>query len=148
MSNQRVEAHDRRGRNYLKYEYEDRVNTKGAKYRLQIQLRDAEEGESHEIFNNMIIWNEGDYPWMDLATFKIDEIFDWEEGTRTAFSVNHMPKSLGVLPAASIFDYNSINYMRKHSEIARKARNLSYKLYGMVPPVPDNDNRNVSGFGE
>lgn len=148
MSNQRVAENDARGRNYLKYEYEDRVNREGAKYRLQIQIRDAEEGESQEIFNNMIIWDEVDYPWMDLAIFEINQMLGWEESTLTAFSVNHMPKSLAALPASSIFDYNSINYMRKYSEMARIARNLSYKLYGMVPPIPDNDNRNVSGFGE
>lgn len=148
MSNQRVAENDPRGRNYLKYEYEDRVNREGAKYRLQIQIRDAEEGESQEVFNNMIIWDQIDYPWTDLAIFEIDEMLDWEESTLTAFSVNHMPKTLEALPASSIFDYNSINYMRKYSEMARKARNLSYKLYGMVPPIPDNDNRNVSGFGE
>ena len=54
---------------------------------------------------------------------------------------------LGVLPAKSIFDYNSLNYLRAHSELARKARILSYKVYGMVPPIPDNDNRNVSDWG-
>ena len=148
MSNQRVLPHEKRGRNYLKYEYEDRVNSQGAKYRLQIQLRDAEEGESDEIFNNMIMWDVKIFPWLDLAHFEVNEMLSWEESTLTAFSVNHMPKTLEALPAKSIFDYNSINYMRKYSEIARKARNLSYKFYGMVPPIPDNDNRNVSGFGE
>jgi hypothetical protein len=38
--------------------------------------------------------------------------------------------------------------MRAHSELARKARLLSYKLFGLPPPIPDNDNRNVSGWGE
>ena len=52
-----------------------------------------------------------------------------------------------MLPAKSIFDYNSLNYLRAHSELARRARILSYKVYGMVPPIPDNDNRNVSDWG-
>ncbi len=148
MSNQRVLPHETRGRNFLKYEYEDRIKREGARYRLQIQLREASENDGPEIFNNMLLWSELQYPWMDLAFFEVNEMLDWEESTLTAFSVSHMPKSLGILPAKNIFDYNSLNYMRSKSEIARKARNFSYKVFGMVPPIPDNDNRNVSGFGE
>jgi hypothetical protein len=32
--------------------------------------------------------------------------------------------------------------------LARKARLFSYKLFGLPPPIPDNDNRNVSEWGE
>ncbi|MCB9252828.1 MAG: hypothetical protein H6605_10200 [Flavobacteriales bacterium] len=147
MSNQRVLPHEKRGRNFLKYEYEDRIKRHGASYRLQIQVRTASDDEDPEIFNNMVPWNEQIYPWMELATFHIDKVLDWKESTLSVFSLNNMPKSLGVLPAKSIFDYNSLNYMRKHSELARKARILSLKIFGMVPPIPDNDNRNYSEWG-
>ena len=78
----------------------------------------------------------------------IDKTLDWKESLLTTFSVNNMPKTLGVLPANSIYDYNSLNYLRSHSELARKARLFSYKLFGVPPPIPDNDNRNVSEWGE
>ncbi len=148
LSNQRILPHETRGRNFLKYEYEERVRKKEAKYRLQIQTRVAADDDDPEIFNNMVPWNEDIFPWHDLAHFHIDHTLDWKESTLTTFSLNNMPKTLGVLPAKSIYDYNSLNYMRKHSEIARKARLLSYKIWGMVPPIPDNDNRNCEEWGQ
>lgn len=96
----------------------------------------------------MVIWNEDAHPWKDVGIIEITDVLDWEESTLATFSVNNMPKSLGVIPANSIFDYNSLNYLRAHSEIARKARLFSYKLKGMVPPIPDNDNRNVEDWGQ
>lgn len=148
LCNQRVLPFDTLGRNYLKYEYEDRIKRQGATYRLQIQLYTACDDDSPEVFNNMVVWDERIHPWYDLAHFTIERTLDWKQSTMTTFSVNNMPKTLGVLPAKSIFDYNSLNYLRAHSEIARKARLLSYKVFGMVPPIPDNDNRNVSGWGQ
>jgi hypothetical protein len=146
--NQRVLPHETRGRNFLKYEYEDRVAREGAKYRMQIQTRQAQDDDDPEVFNNMVVWNEDVYPWHDLAVIDVDMTLDWKESLLTTFSVNNMPKTLGVLPANSIYDYNSLNYLRAHSELARKARLLSYKLFGLPPPIPDNDNRNVSEWGE
>lgn len=147
LPNQRVSPVDKKGRNYLKYEYEDRIKREGAKYRIQLQLHTACDDDSPEVFNNMVVWDERTHPWHDLAYFTIEKTLDWKESVMTTFSVNNMPKTLGVLPATSIFDYNSLNYLRAHSEIARKARWLSYKLFGMVPPIPDNGNRNVEKWG-
>ena len=111
---------------------------------LDIQLHESSKDEDPEVFNNMVLWDEKVHPWMSLAEFEIEETLDWVESTLTAFSVNNMPKNLGVIPARSIYDYNSLNYLRAHAEIARKARLLSYKVFGMVPPIPNDDNRNVS----
>jgi hypothetical protein len=148
LPNQRVLPFETRGRNFLKYEYMNRVEKKQARYRLQIQLRTASDDDDPEVFNNMVLWDDRIYPWVDLAYFNIEKVLDWKESTMTTFSVNNMPRTLGVLPAKSIYDYNSLNYMRSHSEIARKARWLSYKIYGMVPPIPDNDNRNTADWGK
>jgi hypothetical protein len=146
--NQRILPHETRGRNYLKYEYEDRVAREGARYRLQIQTRRAQDDDDPEVFNNQKSWDETIYPWHDLAVIDIDKTLDWEESLLTSFTVNNMPKTLGILPAHSIYDYNSLNYMRAQSTLARKARLLSYRLFGLPPRIPDNDNRNVSGWGE
>jgi arachidonate 5-lipoxygenase len=142
--NQRILPHETRGRNYLKDEYIERVTTKGARYRMQIQLLKASEGEDPEIFNNMVAWDEKKYPWMDLAVLEVDCMLDWTDSNLTSFSLNNMPKTLGIIPAESIHDYNSLNYMRSHSEIARKARIFAYKLFGGPKEIPDNDNRNSS----
>lgn len=147
IPNQRVQNLEERGRNFLKYKFEEMVEKGEAKYTMQIQLRMAADDEDQEIFNNMVPWDDRIFPWLDLAHFEITESLDWRESTITSFSVGNMPKSLGLIPARSIFDYNSVNYMRLHSEIARKARLLSIRLFGMVPGIPDNDNRNAEDFG-
>jgi arachidonate 5-lipoxygenase len=147
-SNQRILPHETRGRNYLKNEYEQRVQSQGAKYRMQIQTRIASDDDDDEIFNNMILWDDRIYPWYDLLVIDIDTVLDWKESTMTSFSVNNMPKTLGVLPAKSIYDYNSLNYLRSKSEIARLARLFSYKVFGMVPPIPDDDDRNTGNWSK
>jgi catalase len=142
--NQRILPHEMRGRNYLKDEYAKRVAARGAKYRMQIQLMKAREDEDPEIFNNMVPWAEKDCPWMDLAVLEVDTVLDWTDSNLTSFSLNNMPKMLGIIPAESIYDYNSVNYMRSHSEIAKKARIFAYKLFGGPREIPDDDNRNSS----
>ncbi len=140
--NQRIFPNETRGRNYLKEEYETRVKTQEVKYRLQIQIRTAQDDENPEIFNNMVPWNEEMFPWHDLAVLEIEKTLNWEDSTRTGFSLNNMPKTLGYIPAKSIYDYNSLNYMRAHSEWARKARMFSYKIFKFPRPIPNDDDRN------
>lgn len=147
-ANQRILPHETRGRNYLKYEYEERVKSEGAKYMMQIQTRIAQDDDDPEIFNNMIPWDEKAHPWQDLAVIEIDRPMDWKESTITSFSVNNMPKSLGIIPAKSIYDYNSLNYMRAHSEWARKARLMSYKIFGFPKSIPNNDDRNSEDWAK
>lgn len=145
--NQRVENHETRGRNYLKYAYADLVEQQGpVRYWLQIQTRLASDAETDpEVCNNMVVWDE---PWYDLGVMEITETLDWRQSTLTSFSVNNMPKGLGVVPASSVYDYNSLNYLRSHAEMAYTARRWSYVFFGMVPPIPDNDNRNESDWGK
>lgn len=146
-ANQRITAHEPRGRNYLKEEFQQHVEKEGgAHYRLQIQTRIANDDDSPEIFNNQVPWEESVFPWHDLAIIHITEVLDWKNSLLTSFSLNNMPASLSYIPAKSIYDYNSLNYMRSHSEIARKARLLSYKVFGFPPAIPNDDNRNVSDW--
>jgi hypothetical protein len=79
---------------------------------------------------------------MDLAVLEVDTVLDWTDSNLTSFSLNNMPKMLGIIPAESIYDYNSVNYIRSHSEIAKKARIFAYKLFGGPQEIPDDDNRN------
>ncbi len=142
ICNQRVLSHESRGRNYLKEEYIQRVKNQEVKYKLEIQTRFAQDDEDPEIFNNMVTWPEEIYPWHDLAVIEIEKTLNWEESTRTGFSLKNMPKTLGYIPAKSIYDYNSLNYMRAHSEWARKARMLSYKFRKFPEEIPNDDDRN------
>lgn len=140
--NQRILPNETRGRNYLKDEYTGRAKRGEISYMMQIQLRDAQANEDPEVFNNMVGWDEEKHPWLDLAVIHIDEVLDWTDSNMTSFSLNNMPESLGVLPATSIYDYNSLNYMRANAEIARKARIFAYRLFGAPQEIPDDDQRN------
>ncbi|MEO7175360.1 MAG: hypothetical protein ABIV51_05855 [Saprospiraceae bacterium] len=140
--NQRILPDEARGRNYLKYEYVDRINQYGAKYRFQLQVHPSSEPDDPEVFNCMKLWDEHLYPWNDLGIIHITKVLSWEDSCRSSFSVGNMPKTLGILPAKSLYDYNSLNYLRMHAEVARKWRLFRYKFGGPPPPVPDNDNRN------
>jgi len=142
-SNQRILPHETRGRNFLKDAYAKQVNEHGAKYRLQIQYRMASDDDDPEVFNNMKVWDEKLFPWKDLAEFEVDKILDWQESSKTTFSLKNMPRSLGIIPATSVYDYNSMNYMRANTEFARKIRLLHYKIWGAPEPIPDDNNRNV-----
>ncbi|MFN4762969.1 hypothetical protein ACKGJN_07605 [Gillisia sp. Q332] len=146
--NQRILPFETRGRNYLKYEYEEKVKSGDAKYMMQIQTRIAQDDDDPEIFNNMVPWDEIAHPWHDLAEIEISEILDWKESTKTSFSLNNMPKTLGIIPAKSIYDYNSLNYMRSHSEKAKVARLMSYKIFGYPKPIPNNEDRNSGDWAK
>ena len=146
--NQRIFPHEKRNRNYLKEEYQERVKREGAKYMLQIQTRMAQDDDDASIFNNMVPWNDEVHEWHDLAIIEIDKTLDWIESTKTSFSLKSMPKTLGYIPAKSIYDYNSLNYMRAHSEKARKARMFSYKLFGYPQDIPNDNNRNTGDWTE
>lgn len=148
IGNQRILPHEKKSRNYLKEEYENRVKTEGAKYMLQIQTRIAQDDDDPSIFNNMVPWDSEAHPWHDLAVIEIDKTLNWIESTKTSFSLNNMPKTLGIIPAKSIYDFNSLNYMRAHSETARKARLFSYKLFGYPNEIPNNDDRNSEDWAK
>ena len=140
--NQRILPGEKRTRNYLKEEYKKRIASGIIKYKLQIQLHTAADDDDDELFNCCREWEEDSHPWLELAVIEIEKILTWEESCILAFSLGNLPESLGVIPAKSIYDYNSLNYMRKNSELARKSRVWSFNLFGVPSELPDNDDRN------
>ncbi len=142
VENQRILPGEQRTRNYLKEEYQKRVAQKEVVYKLQVQLHKAQPDDSEEIFNCCREWDLKTHPWLDLAKIEINKTLNWKDSSLLAFSLNNLPKGLGVLPANSIYDYNSLNYMRSHSEMARISRVWSYKVFGVPGEIPDDDNRN------
>lgn len=140
--NQRILPGETRSRNYLKEEYEERLRREPAKYKLQVQLHEASDDDDPEIFNCCRKWDDESHPWMDLAEITVTKPLDWAESTRMIFSMKNLPKGLGIIPSYSIFDYNSLNYLRKHSDMARFARVWTIRIFGMPPEIPDNDVRN------
>ena len=142
--NQRVIPGEKRSRNYLKNELEKRLQKETVKYWFQIQIRDAKEDQDESIFNCCIDWDEEKFPWMNVGVIELNEIMDWDSSNIIGFDISNMPKGLDCIPAKSIYDYNSLNYMRARTEIARKARLFGYKIFGKPIEIPENDNRNSS----
>lgn len=128
---------ERRSPNYLKQEYGRRLSAGPVRYHLQLQLHDPVPGESDEILNCNVAWDEGAHPWQDVAEVVVHELLSREESNLMRFSVGHAPPSLGILPARSLDDYRSVNYLRARTGPSKAARLLAYRLFGMPDPLPD-----------
>lgn len=137
-----------RGRNYLEKEMGKRLHKDGKIImQLQIQLREPTDNDDPEIFNSNKFWNHAKFPFHQLATVELTEQLDYEENQWLGFSSANHPLSLGNITAQSIYDYNSLNYMRAHVDLAIKVRMLSYKIFGVPKQIEDIGPRNRM-FGE
>lgn len=126
--------------NYMKREFEARLAKGPVAYKLQIQLHDAKdriEDEDPEIFNCNVAWDDGAHPYHDVAVVTLERVLPWKEECMMIYSLRNAPASLAMLPATSVDDYNSINYLRAAADIAKHARVLVYKLFGPPKPQPD-----------
>jgi hypothetical protein len=74
---------------------------------------------------------------LDVATVEVDRLLSLDENNLMRFSVSKTPRSLGLLPATSLDDYNSVNYMRACAGAAKTMRLFAYRLFGMPKPVSD-----------
>lgn len=141
---QRALPDEPRNRNYLKHEYAERISKGPIEYLLQLQLHEATDHDLPLIFCSNKIWDEATHPWLDLAHIKIDRMLTYEESMLMYFTLNNHPSSVSLIPATSIDDYNSLNYLRAKVDLAKKCRLLAYKLFGMQKPLPDIGPRNVT----
>lgn len=147
--NQRILPREQRSRNYLKDELKDRFESgEVVKFRLQAQVRQSTPEDDFKVFNNMIEWGDKEYPYRDLGTIELTDSLSVDDGNIIAFSMKNLPKSLGILPAKSIHDPNSLNYFRLIGEFARKARWFGYRLKGLPDPIPNDNFRNSSAIHE
>lgn len=129
-----------RSPNYLKREFADRLGHGKVCYRLQIQLHTPgakEADENDEIFNCNIEWDETTHPYQDIALVTLDELLSLDESNQMRFNVGQAPPSLGLLPSYSVDGYNSVNYMRARSGIAKRLRIAAYRILGMPKPTPE-----------
>jgi arachidonate 5-lipoxygenase len=148
LSDFRVLPDETRGRNYLKEEYRERVTNKGpAEYIFQIALHEVSPDDSPEILNSNEPWDEATHPWMDLAHVTINEVLDYRESVLTSFSFANFPREIFVLPAKSIHDYNSINYMRRRTGMARRVRLFVTRMFGLPEEYAGDGERNIRAPG-
>lgn len=126
-----------RSRHYLKDELRERVEREGIRPILQIQLHEPRDDDTEEIFNSNVEWDEATHPWMDVAHLELTRALDFEEGQRIRFQMDQHPPSIPILPAKSIHDYNSVNFLRYYSNLPRTVRLWSYRLFGVPPRAPE-----------
>lgn len=126
-----------RSQNYLKAEYAERIGRGPIRYHLQLQLHTPGPDDSPEILSCSVAWDEATHPFIDVGTVEVDDLLSRAENDEMRFAITNCPPSLGVLPSASIDDYNSVNYMRASSGAAKSARVFLYKIFGMPGAVPD-----------
>jgi arachidonate 5-lipoxygenase len=84
---------------------------------------------------------------MDLAHVTINEVLDYRESVLTSFSFANFPREIFVLPAKSIHDYNSINYMRRRTGMARRVRLFVTRMFGLPEEYAGDGERNIRAPG-
>jgi arachidonate 5-lipoxygenase len=142
LSDFRSDPADARGRNYLKDEYKARVAAGPVRYVLQMQLHDVCPDDKPEILNSNRFWDEATHPWLDVAHIEVTEVLSYREAVLTAYSVANLPPSLGILPARSIHDFNSINYMRSREWPAVWMRKFMIAVFGLPEEYAGDGPRN------
>jgi arachidonate 5-lipoxygenase len=130
------------GRNYLKNEYKARVAAGPVKYILQLQLHDVRPDDPPDVLNSNIPWDEATHPWHDLAEVTVTEVLSYKEAVLTSYSVANLPPAIRLLPAKSIHDFNSINYMRAREGLARWTRTFMIALFGLPQEYAGDGPRN------
>ncbi len=130
-ADQRIIPGETRNKDYLKEEYRKRVLENGVVFHLQLQLHEASPEDTPELFSVMTEWDEATHPWQDYATLTIDETLDYRESIMTAFEVSNLPESIKLIPATSIDDFNSLNYLRKKIVTAIHLRRFMSRLLGL-----------------
>ena len=139
---QRVAEGEKFPVNYLVNEYKERLAKGAINYKLQIQLHKAEANDPTSIFDSRIPWDEANHPYLDLAEVKIEELLTYDEMVKMGVNIKHHPKSLGLIKAKSIHDFNSVAYMRTKTNLAYHSRQLMYKIKGIPPETPETAPRN------
>ena len=125
---------ERRNRNYLKDATRAALSSGQVfHYKLQIQLRlpPPDDEIQPEWISSAVPWDETAFPYVDLADVEVHKALTYEEIMLTWFDMRNHPPSLPIPKARSIDDPHSLNHLRLASIWARRARLLSYRLFGM-----------------
>lgn len=125
--------------NYLKEEWLERIKAGPIHHILQIQWHDVRPDDPDMIRNPLEPWDEATHPWVDLATVEITEPLSYVEQDDMAFEVTNLPACMALLPAKSMQDYNSLNYMRQFAVWSIRARWFFTWLFGRPREYTDAD---------
>lgn len=147
LCDQRALPDETRNVNYLKNEWRDRLKAGPVRYRLQLQLHDVSPADAPEVRDCHLEWDEATHPWHELAVVEITEELSHAEACYTGFEITNLPPVMGVLPAESVDDFNSINYMRAQSIWAIRVRRFFQRRFGPPKDQGDDGVRNYSPPG-
>ena len=90
----------------------DQLSQGPIEYKLQIQLHEIKPEDSHLILHAARAWDEKSHPWLDLADVTVTSLLAVDIVERTRCSMDHHPPSVDIPSAETIYDYNSIPYLR------------------------------------
>lgn len=128
------EPDDTRPRSYLREEYRERLRRqRSIEYRLQIQVREWNgDTDTAELFNMNRLWDESQWPWLDLAHVHIDEALPDNVTERMGMWLGNQPESLGLTDAHSPVDYRSLCWARPQVYPVSQ-RNRSVRRFLRIP---------------
>ena len=125
---------DKRAADYRRADFEVRVNHLGVNYLLQAQIRPTDDPEA---VNGMKVWDEQQFPWVDVAEVHLNQTLTAEEIEALEFNVNRLTGGFNLPLAKTADDHASVGHARAlvywH---ARKARADALKLPPPEPPKP------------
>lgn len=93
-------------------EFKERFSQGPVNYTLQIQLHQIKPDDSHLILHAARVWDQENHPWLDLADVTVTSPLPIEVVERTRCSLSHRPPTIDIPSADTIYDYNSIAYLR------------------------------------
>lgn len=134
---QGIRPGESRSCNYLKTELKERLAKGPIHFHLQIAFHHIKPGESEDLHNSSVAWDQATHPWHDLAEVEIDEMLDHKTSNVSLFTVRNRPPCMGTERARSIDDPNGMNYLRQLAIWPRRLRLLGNKLFGIPKPIPD-----------
>ncbi len=120
---------------WLKDDYRGRLRRGTIRYTLQIQLWDWRPGDTDDVFNNVLVWDQNQHPWLDLAHVSIEKPLSDDETAKMRMWVGNTQPSLGIIQAHSTRDFNSIGHARYHIYPFVQRARLRRKR-DLLPPQP------------
>lgn len=100
----------------------------GIQYKLQIQLHEIQPDDSHLVLHAARVWDPATHPWLDLAEVRLTSLLPEDVTKGTRCSLGNMPcMSLSLLPAKTIYDYNSMAHLKSKLQSGSKKQSFSLR---------------------
>lgn len=100
---------DKRAENHLRSEFEAEVTNGDVRYLLQVQIRST---DAPEALNCGAVWDEIEYPWMDIGAIHLTEMLNADELDALSLDANRTPDCIKLPLATSADDYASLGHAR------------------------------------